>query len=275
MRVVLRLLIVVPTVVLVVLTADAALAESRTSDAYIDATTGNPTAESRHSAAVPRRRGGGRVASNCQWRIVNANDGEVAMYDVDGTRLISETGRWLSRWCNGEPVMVNDAYAVPQRPPAPPAVLAQEARQSVGIPDPPLVTSPPLDRGLVVRMPTWLWLEPGWWRPYSATAEAGGVTTTVVAEPVRAVWSTGDGETVCGGPGIPWRRGLPDDATSCSFVYTNSSAGQPGGTFTLSVTVTFEVSWSSNLGTGGELAPVTRTASRAVRVGEIQAIETG
>ena len=40
-------------------------------------------------------------------------------------------------------------------------------------------------------------------------------------------------------------------------------------------TVTLEVSWTSNIGSGSTLEPISRTASQAVEVGEIQAIGTG
>ncbi|MBW3642408.1 MAG: hypothetical protein KY447_05785 [Actinobacteria bacterium] len=252
-----------------------AAAESRSGGAYIN-DEGNPTAESRSREASPGRPARSGSSSNCTWRVVNRNDNDFWIYDADGSRLQSETGRWLERWCDGEQRLVNDSYAAPERARrANPRVLAQEARESVAIPAPPLATSPQADRSLYTGVRTWLWIDPQWWRGYEATAEAGGVSTTVSARPVRAVWSMGDGgQTSCAGPGVAWRRGMADDATYCSYVYNNSSAGQPGGTYTMTVTVEFEVSWTSNAGAGGSLARVTRSASRQVRVGEIQAVET-
>lgn len=246
-----------------------------TSSAYIN-DEGNPTAESRSREASPSRPARSGSSSNCTWRVINRNDNEFAMYDADGSRLQSETGRWLERWCDGEQRLVNDSYAAPERARrANPANLAQEARQSVAIPTPPLATSPQADRSLYTQVRTWLWIDPQWWQGYEATAEAGGVWTRVSARPVRAVWSMGDGgQTSCDGPGVSWRRGMPEDATYCSYVYKNSSAAQPSGTYTMTVTVEFEVSWTSNAGAGGSLPRVTRSASRQVQVGEIQAVET-
>ncbi len=247
-----------------------------TASAYVDGS-GNPTAEAADVGIAPGRKVYSGPASDCTWHVINADDSAVPMYDVDGAKLQSETGRWLEQICDGQPVRVGGHYAIPERnrPPADPVGLARKARQSVAIPTPPISTSPPADRQLFTRVRTWLWVDDAWWRDYSATADAGGVSTTVSAKPVRAVWSMGDGgTTTCDGPGRPWRSGLPDDATDCSYLYENSSATEPGGTYTMTVTVTFAVSWSSSIGSGGTLAPVTSSVSRPVRVGEIQAIET-
>ena len=255
--------------------ADDAAGAGGTAGAYVDGS-GNPTAEAREVTVTPARSAGSGAASNCTWRVLNADDTRVAMYDADGTRLTSPTGRWLERVCDGQAVAVNGAFAVPEgQRSVDPAVLARQARQSVAIPEPPISTSPRSDRKLYTRVPTWLWIDGGWWRAYSATADAGGVSTTAVATPVRAIWDMGDGgRTICTGPGTPWRPGLPDSEAKCSYLYKNSSAGQRAGTFTMSVTVEFAISWTSSIGPGGGLAPITRSASTAVQVGEIQAIET-
>lgn len=254
--------------------ADDAGGAGGTATAYVDGS-GNPTAEASDVAARP----GGATSGppgNCTWRVLNADDTEFAMYDADGTRITSPTGRWLERICDGQAVPVDGAFAVPERPPSvDPVVLARQARESVAIPGPPISTSPRSDRKLYTRVPTWLWIDSGWWRGYSATAEAGGVSTTVVANPVRAIWTMGDGgQTICTGPGVPWRFGLPETETNCTYLYKNSSAGQRDATFSMSVSVEFEVSWTSSIGPGGSLAPITRSTSTEVEVGEIQAIET-
>jgi len=255
--------------------ADDASGAGGTAGAYVDGS-GSPTAEAWEITSAPARSAGSGAASNCTWRLLNGDDTKVEMFGADGTRLSSPTGRWLERVCGGRAVAVNGAFAVPEGTPSvDPVVLARQARQSVAIPEPPISTSPRPDRKLYTRVPTWLWIDGGWWRAYSATADAGGVSTTAVATPVRAIWDMGDGgRTICTGPGTPWRPGLPDSEAKCSYLYKNSSAGQRSGTFNMSVTVEFAVSWTSSIGPGGSLAPITRSASRAVQVGEIQAIET-
>ena len=69
-------------------------------------------------------------------------------------------------------------------------------------------------------------------------------------------------------------EGMSDDETNCSYVYKNASSGQPDGRYTITVTVEFAVTWTSNAGAGGGLAAITRSTSLAVRVGEIEAVKT-
>lgn len=269
-----RRLLVASVLVYGLLPEGGALADGR-AGAFVN-DDGDPTAEATEVVSTPGSGSGGAGPQNCTWRVLNADDAAVPMYEVDGTRMTSPTGRWLQRVCDGEVVPVNGRFAVPESlPGADPAVLARQARESVAIPEPPISTSPDAGRSLYARVPTWLWIDGGWWRPYSVTAAVGGVSTTVIATPVRAVWSMGDGgEAVCGGPGRPWESGMAEDAADCSYTYASSSAGEPGESFTVTVTVELAISWSSNLGTGGNLAAVTRSSSRSVTVGEIQAIET-
>lgn len=258
-----------------VVLATPALAEQRPpgdAGAYVDGND-NPTAVARSDEERGSRSSGS--PSSCEWRVVIADDWAMAIYDTDGTRLFSETGRWLEKWCDGQQMQVGDGYIVPEGGQVDPAQLAAEARRSIPIVSPAINTSPSSDRRLYVRVPTWLWLDPSWWQSYSATASAGRVSSTVTARPVRAVWSAGDGGgTTCNGPGVVWREGMREDATYCRHTYYHSSAGEEGGTYTLSVTVEFEVTWTSNVGLGGGLAGVSRSASRQVEVGEIQAVES-
>lgn len=281
MRTVPRLLLVVA--LLLVLAGDSA-GDARADDAggadgsaggYID-DTGDPTAEAGEggsSSDPPTPTAPPAVV--CTWEVINEDDTKVPMYDVNGNEIHSATGRWFQKICDGRAVEVNGSFAIPEQEPVDPAVLAQKARQSVSIPEPVMVTSPSADRRLYTRVTTWLWVDPGWWQGYSATAAVGGVSSTVVATPLRAVWTMGDGSQVtCTGPGTEWQPGMVDAQSTCLYVYRNASAGQVGGRFTLTVEVEFEVSWSSNIGPGGSLAQITRSASRAVEVGEIQAVGT-
>lgn len=245
--------------------------------AYVD-DDGNPTASASDQVQItPVGGGSSSDATNCEWQVVTEDDTAFGVFDSDGERLHSETGRWLQRVCDGQLVAVGDAYVVPESTTeVQPQTLAAEAVRSVRIAPPSPATSPAADETLYTQVPTWLWLDEDWWRDYQATARAGGVTSTVTARPLRARWSAGDGGgTTCGGPGVAWQRGLAEGASDCRYEYRRSSAGEPVGSFTLSVTVDFEITWSSNVGESGRLPGITRSASREVRVSEIQAIETG
>lgn len=254
--------------------ADDASGAGGTATGYVDGE-GKPTAEVSTVERVSEPPPSSGTPSDCSWRKLNADDSKLTMYDESGNPMSSPTGRWYQKVCGARTVDVNGNFSVPESPPVDPAALAQRARQSVAIPPPPVMTSPPTDRSLYTGVPTWLWIDANWWRDYPATAEAGGASSTVVARPVRAVWRMGDGgKAICNGPGTEWRPGMADGQSTCSYVYKDASAGQRAGTFTMSVDVEFEVSWTSSIGPGGTLPSITRSASREVEVGEIQAVET-
>jgi hypothetical protein len=244
--------------------------------AYINGD-GDPTAAAAEAGSEAGG-GGGGGESPCTWSVFIEDDFVFHVYETEGVELHSATGRWLSRACerpaaNG--VTALDMAYLPEGGLVDPEALALQALESVSVPEPVIGTSPPAG-DLVVHVPTWLWVSGGWWDAYSATASAGRVTSTVTVAPTQAVWTSGDGmTTTCTGPGVAWAPGLPEHATDCSHTYTSPSDGERGGTFELSVTVELDVSWSSNTGAGGVLPAMSREVSEAVRVGEIQAIETG
>ena len=243
------------------------------SDAYLDPVDG-PTVEVIDRETDPGR-SGSADESNCVWRVAIADDLSMGVFDVDGTQLYSETGRWFERVCDGSIRPIDGMGIVPEGAAVDPAELARQARASIPIAAPGIETSPDADQQTYAQMTTWLWIDGSWWKPYTATASAGLVSATVMARPVSASWSTGDGGNLtCNGPGVVWRRGLDDDDTYCSHVYRQSSAGRDGDAFPLTVTVSFEVTWSSNVGSGGTLEGLERSSSRSLRVGEIQAVET-
>ncbi|MGQ0823792.1 MAG: hypothetical protein ACT4OX_01970 [Actinomycetota bacterium] len=244
--------------------------------AYVDPD-GDPTAVADDGDSSGGGGGSSEDDEQCEWHIVVDDDFEFAMYDVDFTRLHSESGRWLEYRCPDQgAVEVDGFFVIPEGGLVDPYQLAVDAVASVGIESPPIRTSPSENGRLYVQVPTWLWLEQSWWQPYEATARAGRVWSTVRANPVATTWSMGDGHNVsCRGPGVQWRAALPEDASNCAHTYRKSSAGSPGGTFDLEATVTLEVSWFSNApDSGGGLPAISRTSSRDVEVGEIQAIGT-
>lgn len=237
---------------------------------------GNPTVEVTDGQDGGGGGGGSGEDPSCVWQVVIADDFSQNVYDVNGTREHSTTGRWLQKVCDGVgAVQVGDRFLIPEGGVVDVEALAQQARASVGIEGPTIRTSPEVGK-LYVQIRTWLWIEGGWWHGYDATASTGRVTAKVTARPVRADWVLGDGaEVACSGPGVAWQPGMREDATNCSHTYTTSSASRPGGTFELSATVVLEITWTSNVGEGGTLAPISRSSSRTVEVGEIQAVGTG
>lgn len=237
---------------------------------------GDPTATANDGDSNEGGSTGGGSNDGCPWSVLVDDDFEWALYDRDGNRRYSETGRWFAEDCpSNAQGSVGGIVIIPEGSEVDPEALALDALATASIDQPPISTSPSADRRLYTQVPTWLWLDGVWWRGYSATASAGRVTSTVTATPVAADWDPGDGDRLaCRGPGVEWTRGLPDSATYCSYTYRHSSASRESDAYTLGVTVRFEVSWTSNTGQGGALPAITRSASRSVQVGEIQAVET-
>lgn len=240
--------------------------------AYLDPE-GNPTVEVVDTGS--EQGGGSNGESNCFFRVAIEDDFVMGIYDESGDRMYSESGRWLELVCDGSITPINGQGIVPEGGAVDPRQLAEDARESVQIAQPPIETSPDADRETYAQVTTWLWVDNDWWQTYSATATAGRVSATVTASPNTSVWATGDGGTEhCAGPGVEWHRGMDDDDTYCSHVYTRSSDSEPDGTYLLEATVSFDVTWTSNVGLSGSLQGVSRTSSRSIRVGEIQAVET-
>lgn len=255
--------------------AGPAMADQR-GGAYVD-DDGDPTATAEDSTTTPVNHGGGD-GPRCVWRVAIDDDFEFKLYDVaTGGTLHSATGRWLEKWCDyGNGMVMSSEPLVPEGGAVDLIALANQALASVQIAPPAIRTSPSESGRLYVQVPTWLWLESSWWQPYEATAQAGRVWSTVTVRPVLASWSMGDGKTVpCAGPGVPWTPGAPEGGSDCTHIYRRASVGNGGGNYSMTVTVTLEVTWTSNApGGGGTLPDIARISALEVEVGEIQAVGT-
>lgn len=146
-----------------------------------------------------------------------------------------------------------------------------EARRRLDLPTPRPGLNPPGDQ--LVGLRTWLWLDEPW-RPSSATAAVGAVTSTVTATPVRATWSMGDGTSVVCGPGAAYDRDRdPAVQTSdCTHVYSKASTGLLDGTYAVTVTVDYDIGWVATTGAGGSLETLTTQITVPVVVRHAQAV---
>jgi hypothetical protein len=156
-------------------------------------------------------------------------------------------------------------------------VLAALVRQILVLPSPVIQSSPAPGSLQLTRLPTWLWISHTVWTPKSKTATVPGESVTATATPVSVVWHSGDGSTVtCHGPGIPYTSAYSPSSASpdCGHTYTRSSAGQPGGAYHVTATITWDITWTGTGGAGGALPPLFTTAAMAFRVAESQAVNT-
>jgi hypothetical protein len=148
------------------------------------------------------------------------------------------------------------------------AELAQVAAGSVLLPVPAARSWPAGGVGLV-HSPVWLRVDN--WEPLSASASAGGLTATVEALPVRAIWRLGPDTVVCADAGTEWTPSA--GGSSCSYTFRRSSGGEPGGQVGVSVSVVWRLRWSATDGQVGDLGEVSSPlAGFGLRIEESQAL---
>ena len=191
------------------------------------------------------------------------------------------TGIWYTVTCPDTQSIAS--VWVPNRPgggptprPVSPVVLAQEALAKIHL-GPPSIHMSPSANAELVNFSDWLWVDASTWHPVSATASIGGVSATATASPDRVVWQMGDGaEVTCRNPGTPYDNNASPDQqkTDCSYVYPNSSTGQPNNRYTVTATVYWQVTWAAvGAPGGGDLGDIASdTASTPVEVDEVQAV---
>lgn len=193
-------------------------------------------------------------------------------HDATGAMLSSENIMWEPS--EGGPVALVD-----------PEVLAQRARERMSWPSPTVSTSPPVDQGTYAQLSTFFHVSN--WEPVtSPPATAGTAWATVTGTPVSQSWVVhdtyrGTSETItCDEPGSLYDRSLPVDAQTptCGWTPSHSSDGQSHTSphrgepcFPATVTLTWDVSWVSNVATGGQLGQGTSSTSVCLVVAELQA----
>lgn len=179
----------------------------------------------------------------------------------------------------------------PAGPGAPSAVtLAVEAANRLALPTPAIHTNPDSLQGhspdTVVNFSTWLWLDPGAYRPVSVTASAGGVSATTTATPTGVVWDMGDanpsegipaGVVNCNGPGTPWSSavdpsGEGPDPSGCEYTYHYSTDNRPP--YIVTATISYDVSWRASTGQGGTLPGLQSSSTEDLNVDQIESVIT-
>lgn len=139
-------------------------------------------------------------------------------------------------------------------------------------------TAPPLDKQ-VVNVGTWFWVPKSIWKPFEVTAyipfEFGVISVTTTATPRVLTYSPGDGHAPvsCLGPGLAWNTRIGDEAVSpCMYTYRSASHTTASRTFKSRMSLTWNISWRSNLGIGGNLTSITTGLNSTSRVFELQAL---
>jgi hypothetical protein len=195
-------------------------------------------------------------------------------HDATGSMISSESILWAPAAGGGAPTLVD------------PAQLAEMAREGMSWPSPTVSTSPPLEQGTYAQLSTFFHVDN--WEPVtSPPATAGGAWATVTGTPVSQSWviqdtHRGSSETVtCPGAGSLYDQSRPYEAQvppACGWTPTHSSDGQTHTNpqteepcFPATVTVDWDVSWTSNVVPGGPLGQGSSTTSVCLVVAELQA----
>jgi hypothetical protein len=174
---------------------------------------------------------------------------------------------------NAEAVWLADGENAPAVDPEALAQAAVAKMKLVG----PDIASPRAAGRYTVGVPVWMWVNRSatTYGPNTVSASAGGVTVTATAEVSKIVWQMGDGATVtCTGPGTVYKASADMvKSPTCGHVYSQTSADQQGGKFTLSVTSTWRINWQVS-GGGGATGQFTETRQSQIRagIGELQVV---
>ena len=107
--------------------------------------------------------GGGGAPDGCVWGLASVSD-RLPVFTAEGEMLVSDTGRWFRRVCNGVVVGVNGFFVTPEGGGFVVPDLAEQAFDALDPISPQSSSSPNgTTVAMLVQLPTWLWIEPGYW----------------------------------------------------------------------------------------------------------------
>ena len=206
----------------------------------------------------------------------HADDGNGVWYEAkcdmstkEGRDQLSELSTADRQW-----VWEPDGQRAAPEPVVDPVTLARAAVEAAAIPAPSVETNPRIttDDGVegaaVVGVDTWVWAASDTPSHVEVRATAGSTSVTVAADAGGLSLSAPRARTRCTGWGEPWREGTSREGDSdCVVVFTRSAARVP-----LTVSATYDITWTSTNGAGGTLEALTTTTTIDLPVAEIQTI---
>ncbi|MCW2766001.1 MAG: hypothetical protein JWO11_1960 [Nocardioides sp.] len=126
-----------------------------------------------------------------------------------------------------------------------PGVLAQRAKGLLPLAIAQVRTAPQTPDPTYVGIENWLWVPQTQWVTLTKTVTAGNTSVTVTATPSLVAWDVGPETVTCYSAGSVWHAGMTDAArTSCGYSSKSSSESEPGGTFPVSATIRYAVTWT-------------------------------
>lgn len=225
----------------------------------------------------------GTSGTTCQY-ILDTSDIGNHPHDYPGLDQADFTkGTYYYRFCPGGTAsfvwVPNGTPGVPGgRPAVTPGQLALQARDRLPLLVPTIRRSPDQDLRYHgdpytwVHMWTWVWTDPGTYRPLTQTVAVGGVSATVTAKPVGLLFDPGDGSATvrCDGPGRPWTQsdGNAPPSSGCGFDYQHVT----NGTVMTRVAIVWQVSWTGSGGASGALPQIQTQSTAPLRVLQEQVV---
>ncbi|TDB88715.1 hypothetical protein E1091_15095, partial [Micromonospora fluostatini] len=227
----------------------------------------------------------------CQWegREVACYSDDLGWFD-NGTGCYTKLAEpqpsvveghlWYAVTCDGGLASTrNELYDSPPPgfgAPPDPEELARRALASISLRAPRIAMAPRRSTGPgLVGLPVWMWASrgPNYFGPLSASASDRGLTVTITATVDRIVWDMGNGDTVeCTGPGTRYDPDGPyagQRSPDCGYDGGYSKAG----TYRVSATTFWTVSWTASSGGAGDSFPLTRTSgTNTIEIDELQVV---
>ncbi|MCK1812809.1 hypothetical protein MTQ13_00690 [Streptomyces sp. XM4011] len=162
------------------------------------------------------------------------------------------------------------------------ATLAELAYERVRVPDTEIELNPDGDQ--TVNLATWVWLDQAAFEPVSVTASLDdyGLWATTTATPTALTIEPGtsdarlhpaSGECAVSGDGSigePYSRGRSGEEPPCGVTYLRATHAT--GSYGLTASLTWEISWEGSDGSGATLPSGVFETTHEISVREVQAI---
>jgi hypothetical protein len=199
----------------------------------------------------------GHSASSCHWSAIPFADENVPPSTSIGPQPGPEFSAYLV-FCDGSYVGIY--WLGPRNFAAPDAAaMAGEVVDHVPV-DLAAIKVRPTGRA-VTGIPSYFWVDGYSGAPIEETVDGFGVSVAVSITMASVEWRFGDGATQSGSLGEPWPA-----RSSVHHAYRDK------GAYTVTVTITFQPTFTVNNGVVTALPPIVRTATLAYPVDEVQAV---
>ncbi len=161
-----------------------------------------------------------------------------------------------------------------------PQLLERLRTRSLPTPEPVFQQLDPVNDWAYVRVPVDFRAGGDSWRTVSVTAAIGPIWATVTARPSSLSFDAGDPAAQTAGASCdgdaPVAAYIASQPGPCSYTYSNASSTSlfDGYHFLTTMTIGWDISWTSSSGAGGPLAGFSTSSTAPLAVAEVKGIVT-